>query len=201
MPTVIIDLSISLDGFIAGPNDGPEHPLGTRGGDHIFDWYNAGGAVMHGFEHFRPVGVNREVVEDMFRLAGVMLTGRRTYDIAKGWGGRHPVNGMPVITVTHERPKNVPKGESRLEFAASYADGMKLAKQLAGDKAVGIGGASIAQQALDAGDVDEILLHVAPIVLGDGVRLFAKLERPVKLDAIRVIHGPGVVHHHYRVVK
>jgi dihydrofolate reductase len=130
-----------------------------------------------------------------------MLTGRRTYDIAKGWGGRHPVNGMPVITVTHERPKNVPKGESRLEFAASYADGIKLAKKLAGDKAVGIGGASVAQQALNAGDVDEILLHVAPIVVGDGVRLFANLERPVELEAIRVIHGPGVVHHHYRVVK
>jgi dihydrofolate reductase len=81
MPKVIIDLSMSLDGFIAGPNDGGKHPLGERGGEHIFDWYRSGTTAMHGDERFKPEGANRDVVEEMFRMSGAVLSGRRTYDI------------------------------------------------------------------------------------------------------------------------
>jgi len=81
MPKVIIDLSMSLDGFIAGPNDGGKHPLGERGGEHIFDWYRSGTTAMHGDERFKPEGANRDVVEEMFRMSGAVLSGRRTYEI------------------------------------------------------------------------------------------------------------------------
>ena len=201
MATVVIDLSISLDGFIAGPDDGKQHPLGTRGGDHIFDWYNAGGEAIHGEELFRPVGANREIVEEMYRESGAFIFGRRTYDITDGWNGRHPVNGAPLVIVTHDPPKHPPKGESSFYFTADVADAIAKAKELAGDKSVRIGGASVAQQALSAGLVDEVLLHVAPILLGDGVRLFANLDHTIELELTRVVHGPGVVHQYYRVSR
>jgi dihydrofolate reductase len=199
MATVVIDLSISLDGFIAGPDDGKRHPLGTRGGEHVFDWYTAGGEPMHGEELFRPVGANREIVEEMYRDSGAFIFGRRTYDITDGWNGRHPVNGAPLVIVTHEPPAHPPEGESSFYFTADVADAIAKASELAGDKSVRIGGASVAQQALNAGLVDELLLHVAPIILGAGVRLFANVEDTIELELTRVVHGPGVVHQYYRV--
>jgi dihydrofolate reductase len=90
MAKVVIDVSMSLDGFIAGPGDGRKHPLGGRGGERIFNWYFSGDTPYEA-TMFRPRGVNRKVVAEMFQRAGVMLTGRRTYDIANGWNGAHPV--------------------------------------------------------------------------------------------------------------
>ena len=203
MAKVIIDLSMSLDGFIAGPNDRGKYPLVERGGEHIFDWYHVGTAAMHGDERFNPEGANRDVVEEMFRTAGAMLTGRRTYEISHGWKGTHPVNGIPVIVLTHNVPENVPKGASTFIFVTDgIASAVQKAKAAAGDKHVGIGGASAAQQALAAGLVDEIYLHVAPILLGDGVRLFEHLgDRSIRLEPLSVLEAPKVTHLRYRVVK
>lgn len=199
MSQVVIDLSMSLDGFIAGPNDGPEAGLGERGGEHIFDWFQ-GGEKMYGRDEFAPVGANRDVVDEMYRATGAMLTGRRTYDITRGWNGRHPIEGLPVVIVTHHPPQDPPQGPSQLVFVSSVAEGVARAKQLAHGKRVAIGGASVAQAALREGLVDEVLLHVAPIILGAGVQLFDKLgDAAIRLELTQVIHGPGVVHQHYRV--
>ncbi|MGC2548269.1 MAG: dihydrofolate reductase family protein, partial [Silvibacterium sp.] len=121
MAKVVISLSMSLDGFIAGPDDGPEYPLGRRGGDSIFNWYFSGDTSYKG-TMFKPKDANREVVAEMFQQVGVMLTGRRTYEIANGWNGTHPVNGIPVVILTHNPPTVVPKGKSQLVFVT---DGIK----------------------------------------------------------------------------
>jgi dihydrofolate reductase len=200
MTRVIIDLSMSLDGFIAGPHDGVDHPLGLRGGAHVFDWYQGGGEPIHGDDRFKPVGINREVVDEMFRDTGAMIFGRRTYDITHGWNGTHPI-AAPVFILTRRPPSDVPNGKSTFTFVDNITAAVSGAKAAAGDRAVRIGGASAAQQALAAGLVDELWLHVAPVILGDGVRLFDQLgESAVKLEQMRAVIGQNATHLLYRVV-
>jgi dihydrofolate reductase len=201
MASIIVDLTISLDGFVAGPDDRKQHPLGTRGGEHIFDWYQGGREAIHGDERFRPTGADRPIVEAMFRDYGAMIFGPRTYDITNGWDGRHPFENATVVIVTHRAPTKVPDGPTRFVFTAEVADAVAKAKAAAGDKAVGISGASVAQQAIAAGLVDELHLHVAPIVLGDGRRLFDNVgDKPVRLELLSVVQGRAL-HQRYRVVR
>lgn len=201
MTSVIIDLSISLDGFVAGPDDGKQHPLGTRGGERIFDWYQGGGEAIHGDKRFHPAGADRPVVEAMFRDYGAMIFGRRTYDITDGWGGRHPFGDVTLVILTHRAPTKVPEGPTRFVFTADIAQAVAVARAAAGDRAVGISGASVAQQALSAGLVDELYLHVAPIVLGGGVRLFDNVgDKPIRLELTSVVQGRAL-HQRYRVAR
>ncbi len=202
MPKVVVDLSMSLDGFIAGPGDGRELPLGRRGGEHIFDWYFSGDTPYEG-TMFRPQGANRQVVAQMYQRAGAMLTGRRTYDIANGWGGTHPVNAIPVVILTHHPPTSVPQGKSKLVFVTDGIEpAIAQAKALAKDKQVGVAGASVAQQALRAGLIDEIFLHVAPILLGDGVRLFEHLgDQAIRLRKISSLDAEDMSHIRFEVLR
>ncbi|MBV9496412.1 MAG: dihydrofolate reductase family protein, partial [Acidobacteria bacterium] len=102
MSKVVIDMSMSLDGYVAGPDDGKEHPLGKNGGEHIFDWFFSG-TEEHGGPMFRPEpGANTAEIDRMFAESGAFIFGRRTYEIANGWEGRHPVKGLPVFILTHE---------------------------------------------------------------------------------------------------
>jgi dihydrofolate reductase len=201
MAKVVISLTMSVDGFIAGPNDDFDHPLGTRNGMKLFDWYTSGtGPGAHGDARFKPKGRNQEVVEEMFATAGASITGRRTYDIAGGWNGTHPVNGIPVVVLTHRPPKDVPKGKSHFTFTDDLKEAVRVAKAAAGDKDVGIAGASVAQQCLKAGLVDEIYVHIAPMLLGDGVRLFDHLgDDSIDLELIDAITTPEATHMRYRV--
>jgi dihydrofolate reductase len=201
MAKVVIDMSISLDGFIAGPNDGPQLPLGGRGGEHIFNWFFSGARYYKG-TMFRPKPGSRRVVEEMFQEAGAMLTGRRTYEIANGWNGTHPVNGIPVVIMTHKPPANRPKGKSQLVFVTNGIEAaVDKAKTLAKGGNVGIAGASVAQQALRTGLVDELYLHVAPIALGAGVRLFENLgDEPIRLRKISVIDAEDATHLRFEVL-
>jgi dihydrofolate reductase len=98
---VVVALSVSLDGFIAGPNDGPSNPLGD-GGSKLFEWWTAGDEPLGGDGRFKPPPRSRAVVEEMFGC-GAIITGRRTFDIAHGWGGQYPV-GVPFFLVTHKYP-------------------------------------------------------------------------------------------------
>jgi len=200
MATVVIDMSVSLDGFVAGPNDGHAFPLGERGGERIFDWFQAGGEPIGGDPRFRPAGADRPIVEEMFATSGAVVSGRRTYEIADGWGGTFPVNAMPVFVVTHVPPADPPVGESRMTFVTDGVESaIRQAREAAGDGVVGVSGASISQQALQLGLVDEIRLHVAQILLGDGVRLFEHLGDAIELQLVDVIDGPGATHVRYAV--
>jgi len=203
MAKVVVSLTMSLDGFIAGPNDGVDHPLGTRDGGRLFDWYVSGKtASKHGDERFKPKGRNREVVDEMFATAGAALTGRRTYDIASGWNGTHPVNGMPVVVLTHRAPDDVPKGRSKFTFTDDLREAMAIARKAAGRKDVGVAGADVAQQCIRAGLVDEIYVHIAPMLLGDGVRLFEHLgSDSIQLQFIKAIATPEATHLRYKVAS
>jgi len=205
MARVMIDLTMSLDGFIAGPGDGEEHPLGKRGGMHIFDWLASGTEPMHNSRQFRPEGVNRDIVDRMYAELGAAIFGRRTYDITHGWGGTFPVNAAPLFILTHNPPPpaRVPRGKSKITFITDGIEhAVAAAKAAAGDKTVGIGGASAGQQGLRAGLVDEIFVHVSPYLLGDGVRLFGSFEgEGITLKKLEVVDGPLATHLRYRVMK
>jgi dihydrofolate reductase len=201
MAKVVISLTMSLDGFIAGPNDDFDHPLGTRDGMKLFDWYSSGRRPGEdGDPRFKPKGRNKEVVDEMFATTGATLSGRRTYEIAGGWEGTHPINAIPVVVLTHEAPKNVPKGKSEFTFTDDLGKAVRVAKEAAGDKDVGVAGASIAQQCIRAGLVDEIYVHIAPMLLGEGVRLFEHLgDDSIKLEFVNAIATPEATHLRYRV--
>ena len=131
MPKVIIDMTMSLDGYVAGPEDGPEFPLGKHDGMAIFDWYFSG-TEEYRTPLFKPEpGPNLDEVKRMYEESGAFIFGRRTYDITNGWGGRHPVNGVPVFVLTHNPPpaETVPKGPSHLTFVT---DGIESTIRQAG---------------------------------------------------------------------
>ena len=204
MPKVIIDMTMSLDGYVAGPEDGPEFPLGKHDGMAIFDWYFSG-TEEYRTPLFKPEpGPNLDQVKRMYEESGAFIFGRRTYDITKGWGGAHPVNGVPVFVLTHTPPPadTVPKGPSNLTFVTDgIASAIRKARSVAGGKDIKLGGASPGQQALKAGLCDEILIHLAPYLIGDGVRLFDHLGGPVRLEKTSAADGPLATHVRYRVLK
>jgi dihydrofolate reductase len=180
MPKVIIDMTMSLDGYVAGPEDGPEFPLGKHDGMAIFDWYFSG-TEEYRTPLFKPEpGPNLDQVKRMYEESGAFIFGRRTYDITKGWGGR---------------PSNLTFVTDGIESA------IRQAKAAAGDKHVKLGGASPGKQALRAGLVDEILVHLAPYLLGGGVRLFDVLANGVRLEKLSVSDGPLATHLRYRVAR
>ena len=199
MGKVIVGLSISLDGFIAGANDGPQNPLGD-GGERLFTWMSSGPEANRMNAWFVPPDASKPVVEEWYRDGGAIVSGRRTFDIAGGWRHGHPLD-VPIFVVTHQPPS---EGESspRVSFVTDGIErALDLAQDAAGDRVVSVCAANVAQQVLRLGRLDEIELSVAPCLLGSGVRLFDDLRSPVPLETTAVIESEGVTHLRYRVVK
>lgn len=195
MSAVIAIMSMSLDGFVADADDG----VGE-----VFDWYfnsgaeevSAGGADAMTF-HMSPASA--EHWRTLTARFGALITGRRTFDKAEGWGGRHAWG--PAFVLTHEVPRDWPRPDSTVYFVT---DGLhaavQQAKAAAGDKAVAVHGADVIQQLLNAGLLDELAIDVAAVLLGSGVRLFDHLDgTPTPLGEPTVTAGVGVTHLHYRV--
>jgi dihydrofolate reductase len=200
---VILDITMSLDGFIAGPNDGPERPLGD-GGERLFAWYFSGDIeyrMPSATMTFKVSPASAEVFQ-VVQTIGALVTGRRTFDIANAWGGRHPVD-VPVFVVTHTVPPEWVYEGSPFTFVTDGVESaVEQAKVVAGDKTVGVGAASIAQQCINAGLLDEVQIHLAPVLLGNGIRLFDHLgTEPIELEGTRVIDAPDVTHLIFRVAK
>lgn len=212
MAKVVVALAMSLDGFIAGSGDGEKQPLGD-GGMRLFDWYFDGDTPIRHYREAASRGVSvppfklfsssAEVFEKLIEDGGAVVTGRRTYDIAGAWGGNGPVPGIPVFVLTHHVPEHRPQGESRYTFVTGGVESaIEQAKAAAGDKCVSVMGASIPQQCLRAGLLDEIQIHLVPVLLGSGVRLFDHLgPDSIQLETIRVVDSPGVTHLKFRVCK
>lgn len=199
IPKVIIEMSLSLDGFIAGPGDTRDHPFGGRDAPRLHDWLLAGPEPYERNAFFRPEGRNREFVDALFHTTGALLTGRRTYDLVSGWGGSHPIHGLPVIVLTHTPPAEAPKGKSSFTFCTSVKEAVDADKAQAKEKDVVVHGAITTQQLLAAGLADELRLHVAPLLLGDGRRLFERGADDVQLEMIETVATPQSVHLRYRV--
>ena len=204
MGKVAVGLTMSLDGFIAGPNDGPERPLG-EGGERLFEWYSGGDTEyeMPGTGMvFRISPQSVELLREVNERMGAFVTGRRTFDIANGWGGNPPL-GVPTFVVTHSVPEEWVYEGSPYTFVTDGVErAVELAKEVAGDRDVAVGAASIAQQCIRAGLLDEVHVNLAPVLLGGGVRLFEHLgTTPIDLESTRMIEAPGVTHLTFRVVK
>jgi dihydrofolate reductase len=198
MGKVHVDLSMSLDGYIAGPNDGPGNPLGD-GGEALFEWMHVNSEAYGTRDFINPPEASREVVDEWYEAGGAIISGRRTFDIANGWGGRHPL-GVPFFVLTHDPPDADPGDGTFVTDGIESA--LEQAQAVAGDKAVSLCAADVAQQFLRAGLLDEIQVSVAPVLLGGGVRLFDESKTgPVHLDQTRVIASDGVTHVRYRVIK
>jgi len=204
MGKVSTGLSMSLDGFIAGPNDGPERPLG-EGGERLFAWYSGGDTEyrLPGTDMvFRVSPQSAELLREAHSKMGAFVTGRRTFDIANGWGGNPPL-GVPTFVVTHTVPQEwVYEGSPFTFVTDGLESAVEQAKAVAVDKDVAVGAASIAQQCIRAGLLDEIHVDLAPVLLGGGVRLFEHLGAgPIELERTEVVEGAGVTHLTFRVIK
>jgi len=204
MGKVIFNMSMSLDGFIAGPNDGPENPMGD-GGMRLFQWYSSGDADFQfpGTDMmFKISGASADLLKTATQTAGAVVTGRKTFDIARGWGGKPPL-GVPTFVVTHTVPQEWVKPGSLFTFVTDGIESaVEKAKQAAGDKDVVVSTAILLQQCLKAGLLDEIHLDLVPVLLGAGVRLFDHLgAAPIELERTRVVEALGVTHLQFRVVK
>jgi len=195
MGKVIGLMSMSLDGFVADANDGV---------DEVFDWYFSGDVEIPIASPtmemtFRVSQPSAEHLNGLIAEIGAMLTGRRTFEVADGWGGQHPWG--PAFVVTHDVPEGWPRPDSTVEFVTDGIESaVARAKAAAGSKAVGVHGADTIQQCLNAGLLDEINVDLAAVLLGEGVRLFDRLSgTPVVLGDPRVIDGMGVTHLRYPV--
>ena len=203
MGKVTTELSVSLDGFVAGPNDGPGKPLG-EGGEALFRWNSGGDTALPlpGTDMvFQVSRASADFLREEWGQLGAMVVGRRTFDIT---GGRHgqPPGGGPCFVVTHAAPQEwVTPGSPFIFVTDGAASAVRQAKEAAGDKTVSIGSASIVQQCLNAGLLDEVQLDLVPIFLGGGVRLFDQLSLgQADLERMRVLAAPGVTHIRYRIV-
>ncbi len=204
MGKVTLELSMSLDGFVTGPNDSPELPLG-EGGERLFAWYNSGDTEfpLPGTDMvFKISRASADLLREEWSRIGAMVCGRRMFDIANAWDG-HPPGGGPCFVVTHNPPQEWVKQGSPFTFVMDGVESaIRQAKKVAGDKNVSIASASIAQQCIRAGLLDVIQIDLAPVLLGDGVRLFDSLGvTPVDLETIRVVVARGVTHLQFRVIK
>jgi dihydrofolate reductase len=194
MGKAAVGLTMSLDGFIAGPNAGPERPLG-EGGERLIEWYSGGDTEyeMPGTGMvFRISPQSVELLREVNERMGAFVTGRRTFDIANGWGGNPPL-GVPTFVVTHSVPEEwVYEGSPYTFVTDGVEKAVELAKEVAGDMDVAVGAASIGQQCIRAGLLDEVHVNLAPVLLGGGVRLFEHLGTPpIDLESMRVIKTPA----------
>lgn len=198
MSSTVLYMSMSLDGFVAGPNEGPDNALGDAG-ERLHEWVFQGSG-----DHPRQAvgglgGVNRQVVDE-FMSTGAVIAGRGTFEPAGGWGGDHH-DGVPIYILSRNPAPAWAAGWPGVHYVSDLAAAVRDAKHAAGDKDVLVHGSGIAQRAITAGLLDELEIHLIPILMGEGRRLFEHLGvEQRQLERIRVLEGEGgVTHLRYRV--
>jgi dihydrofolate reductase len=195
----VLYMSMSLDGFIAGPNEGPDNGLGD-GGERLHDWAIPGGGGVDDVEAIRRLGgVNGQVIDE-FMTTGAVVAGRGTFEPAGGWGGDHH-DGVPIFIYSRHEPGIDISQWPLVTYVTDVETAMTQAKQAAGDTNVLVHGAAVTQLALAAGVLDEMELHVIPVLFGQGRRLFEGLApEQIELQRTRILEGEnGVTHMHYQV--
>jgi dihydrofolate reductase len=183
-------MSVSLDGFIAGPNERVDNGLGDGGG-RLHEW-------LPDADELGRAGVNGQIVDE-FMSTGAVVAGRGTFEPAGGWGGDHH-DGVPIFILTRQDSANFTQWPL-VSYVNDVTTAMTQAKEAAGDRNVLVHGAGVTQLALAAGALDEIELHIIPVLFGQGRRLFDGLaSEHIELERTRVLEGEnGVTHMHYRV--
>jgi dihydrofolate reductase len=214
MTKLTLDISMSLDGFVAGPNQTIDEPLGT-GGEQLHQW-------IFGLEAWRSRhgqsggerNADSDLLQESLDATGAIVMGRRMFSggsgpweqdpMAAGWWGDEPPFGVPVFVLTHHARDTVtkPDGTTYTFVTDGIEPALEQARAEAGERNVAIaGGADVVQQYLAAGLLDELQLHVVPILLGDGVRLFEGAPAGKQLEIVRVVASPAVTHLKYRAPK
>jgi dihydrofolate reductase len=194
MSRIVLDMSMSVDGFITGPDDGTDRGLGV-GGERLHAWLGEGGADP---ASYRPADEAGATVFDEMMATGAVIVGRRTFEFAGGWDGDHH-DGVPIFVLTRTAPEEPAPGSARY-----VTDGIEScvaqAKAAAGGRDIMMHGAATGQACLRAGLLDEMELHLMPVLLGQGRRLFDNLPaETIELELLRALDGPGVQHLRYRV--
>jgi dihydrofolate reductase len=191
MAHVICDMSVSLDGYVTGPHDSRENPFGD------------GASMLHDWMFDAATDEDRAILQEMLDGVGAVVMGRTSFDKNEGdggWGERGPISDCPCFVVTHHEPAT--QHPSLYTFVtAGVASAIEQAKNAAGGKVVGLHGASVMQQALPLGLVDEIRVHVIPVLLGGGTPLFGELDRSITLERTGVLVTPAATHLGFRVVR
>lgn len=198
MSKVLAGITTSVDGYVTGPDDGPELGLG-RGGERLHYWVMGGPWTYAGsHDPTAMTGADKEFFDALTASSGAALCGRGMYDAAGAWGGTNPFGG-PLFVVTH-RTDEAPPPESGFTFVDGLPEALALATRAAGGRDVSVGGgADLIRQALAAGVVDELAISVAPVVLGAGKRLFDGFAHDLDLELLTVHHSPYAVHTRYAV--
>lgn len=201
MGSTVLYMSVSVDGFIAGPNVRMDNGLGD-GGPRLHEWVLTGEEPGEsGPPPIVAAGVNGQVAAESL-ATGAVVAGRGTFEPAGGWGGDHH-DGVSIVILSRRPPGIDISGWPLVTYTDDVEVAMRLAREAAGEKDVMVHGASVAQLALAAGVLDELELHVVPVLLGQGRRLFDHLApEHVELERTRVLAGEGgVTHLHYRVLR
>jgi dihydrofolate reductase len=213
MGNVALDISTSLDGYVAGPNSSLEEPLG-EGGERLHEWVVglASWRASHGLEGGES-NADSDLVAEGLASTGAVVMGRRMFSggsgpwgddpNAGGWWGDEPPFRKPVFVVTHHARNPLELGATTFTFVTDgVASAVDQARRAAGEKDVLVaGGADVAQQALSGGLLDELQLHVVPVILGGGTRLLEGIPPSTRLERTRVIDSPAVTHLRYSVVE
>jgi len=187
MAKIRLDMTMSLDGYVAGPKDDHDDPMGL-GGFRLFNW----------LDHRNEPGPHGDRVAELLATRA-FISGRHTYELANHWQGDHH-DGVPIFVLTHDVPDEPPPGSVR--FMTDVAACAAAAREAAGDADVAVHGAGAAQSLLLAGELDELELHVVPVLLGQGKRLFDHLPADiVELELVREVSTPEVMHLRYRLVR
>ena len=190
MARVICDMSISLDGYVTGPNDSRENPFGD------------GAGMLHDWIFDAATDDDRAILQEMLDGVGAVVMGRKSFDKNEGdggWGDGGPVGDTPCFVVTHHKPTTA--HPTVYTFVTDgVASAIEQAKSAAGDKVVGLHGATVMQQALPLGLVDEIRVHVIPVLLGGGTPLFGTLDSSINLERTQALVTPAATHLGFRVV-
>jgi dihydrofolate reductase len=199
MSATVLYMSMSLDGFIAGPNEGPDNGLGD-GGHRLHEWFWTDANDDKGVPG-RPAGINGQVFDEIM-ATGAVVAGRGTFEPAGGWGGDHH-SGVPIFILSRHEPDSDMAQWPLVSYVPDIRSAMTEAKRAAGDKNVLVHGAGTAQLALAAGVLDEMEIHLIPVLLGQGRRLFDdRGPEHIELERTRIIEGEaGVTHMHYRVKR
>jgi dihydrofolate reductase len=191
MGKAVLYMSMSVDGFIAGPRDGPGNELGDSG-HRLHEWF-----LIDADAGRQLAGASRDVMDEAMST-GAVVVGRRTFELAGGWDGDHH-DGVPIFVLSRHQPDPAMRWPA-VTYVPDVAAAVRAAKDAAGDKDVLVHGARTAQLALAAGVLDEVQIHLVPVLLGQGRRLFDDMPPDrVELELLRADDGPGVQHLRYRV--
>lgn len=199
MTKVIASITVSVDGYITGPGDGPEAGLG-RGGERLHYWVMGGPWTYAGDHDFKMHGADKEFYDELVSTMASGVVGRGMYDAAGAWGGTNPFPGT-LFVLTH-RTEDQPAAETGFRFVAGLDAALAQAAEAAGDGDIAVGGgADIIRQVLATGKADELVISTAPVILGAGKRLFDGFGRDVDLQVTKVYSSPYATHVRYTVMK